>query len=212
MLLLPIAAGYVAGPERGAVFGFAVGIAADLFLPTTFGLSALVGCLLGFGVGFATAGLVRSSWWLPPVVAAAATAAGLAAYAILGAVLGDPGIVRTSWRRPSSWPCPRPWSWPAGAARRAWALPAPAIERGEPRRGRRPDGEAPRGAAWRSPCAAPTRRGARRGRREAPRLAAPAAPSPAGRRFNPRPKARKPGRDHRPRGPRMRPPKRWSTG
>jgi len=95
MLLLPIAAGYAAGPERGAVFGFVAGLVADLFLPTTYGLSALVGSLLGFGTGLATQGLVRSSWWLPPVVAAAATAAGLGGYAILGAVLGDPGMVRS---------------------------------------------------------------------------------------------------------------------
>ena len=47
MLLLPMAAGYAAGPDRGAVFGFVAGLLADLFLPTTFGLSALVGCLLG---------------------------------------------------------------------------------------------------------------------------------------------------------------------
>ena len=69
MLLVPIMAGYVAGPERGASVGFAAGLVADLFVPTTFGLSALVGCLLGYGTGRATAGLVRSSWWLPPVVA-----------------------------------------------------------------------------------------------------------------------------------------------
>lgn len=90
MLLLPVSAGYVGGPERGAVFGFAGGLVADLFLPTTFGLSALVGCLLGYGVGLATEGLVRSSWWLPVVVAAAATATGLVAYAILGSLLGEP--------------------------------------------------------------------------------------------------------------------------
>jgi rod shape-determining protein MreD len=95
MLLLPVAAGYAAGPERGAVFGFITGLVADLFLPTPYGLSALVGCLLGYGTGMATRGLVRSSWWLPPVVAAAATAAGLGAYAILGAVLGDPAMLRT---------------------------------------------------------------------------------------------------------------------
>jgi rod shape-determining protein MreD len=95
MLLLPVAAGYAAGPDRGAVFGFIAGLVADLFLPTPFGLSALVGCLLGYGTGLATRGLVRSSWWLPPVVAAAATAAGMGAYAILGAVLGDPGMLKT---------------------------------------------------------------------------------------------------------------------
>jgi len=93
MFLVPVMAGYCAGPERGASVGFAAGLAADLFLPTTFGLSALVGCLLGYSTGLATAGLVRSSWWLPPVVAAAATSAGLTAYAILGTVLGDPRLL-----------------------------------------------------------------------------------------------------------------------
>jgi rod shape-determining protein MreD len=93
MLLIPIMAGYVAGPERGASVGFAAGLVADLLLPTTFGLSALVGCLLGYATGRATAGLVRSSWWLPPAVAAVATSAGLTAYAILGAVLGEPLLV-----------------------------------------------------------------------------------------------------------------------
>ncbi|HUY20821.1 MAG TPA: rod shape-determining protein MreD [Acidimicrobiales bacterium] len=94
MLLLPVMAGYAAGPDRGAVFGFVTGLVADLFLPTPFGLSALIGCLLGFVTGLATRGLVRSSWWLPPVVAVAATAAGMGAYAILGAVLGDPAMLR----------------------------------------------------------------------------------------------------------------------
>jgi rod shape-determining protein MreD len=95
MLLLPIAAGYAAGPDRGAVFGFITGLVADLFLPTPYGLSALVGCLLGYGTGVATRGLVRGSWWLPSVVAVVATAAGLGAYAILGAVLGEPGMLKT---------------------------------------------------------------------------------------------------------------------
>jgi rod shape-determining protein MreD len=95
MLLLPVAAGYAAGPDRGAVFGFFTGLVADLFLPTTYGLSALVGCLLGFATGVATRGLVRTSWWLPCVVGAVATTAGLGAYAILGAVLGDPEMLRT---------------------------------------------------------------------------------------------------------------------
>ncbi len=90
MLLIPIAAGYVGGPDRGAAFGFATGLLTDLFLPTTFGLSALVGCLVGYGVGLAASGLVRSSWWLPPLVAAAAAVAGTVAYAILGALLGEP--------------------------------------------------------------------------------------------------------------------------
>lgn len=94
MVLLPAAAGYVGGPERGAWVGFFTGLAADLLLPTTFGLSALVGCLLGFVTGMATRGLVRNSWWLPIVSLTAATVAGLCGYAILGAVLGDSGMLR----------------------------------------------------------------------------------------------------------------------
>ncbi|MHB8595170.1 MAG: hypothetical protein ACYDB3_12740 [Acidimicrobiales bacterium] len=93
MILLPIAAGYVAGPERGAAVGFATGLVADLFLPTMFGLSSLVGCLLGFATGAATSGLVRTSWWLPILTFTAATVTGLVGYAILGAVLGEPGML-----------------------------------------------------------------------------------------------------------------------
>ena len=92
--LLPAAAGYVGGAQRGATLGFFAGLAADLLLPTTFGLSALVGCLIGFATGAATRGLVRSSWWLPIVSLTAATVAGLCGYAILGAVLGDPEMLR----------------------------------------------------------------------------------------------------------------------
>ena len=87
MLLLPVAAGYLLGPARGATFGFVVGVITDLLLPTTFGMTALVGCVLGYLTGRATSGLVRSSPWLPPLVFATATAAGLTGYAILGSVL-----------------------------------------------------------------------------------------------------------------------------
>jgi rod shape-determining protein MreD len=93
--LLPITAALLDGPETGAIVGFWSGLAFDLTLPTPFGLSALVGCLLGYGTGLTVRGLVRSSWWLPPIVAAGATAVGLSMYAILGAVLGDPGALRT---------------------------------------------------------------------------------------------------------------------
>ena len=131
MILLPIAGGYVAGPERGAGFGFAVGIATDLLLPTTFGLSALVGCLLGFGVGVATAGLERSSWVLPPVIFAVATAAGLAAYAILGAVLGEPLLVTAALPAALVVCVPTAVILAVPVLRAvAWALPVPASSEG----------------------------------------------------------------------------------
>ena len=89
MLLLPIAAGLALGPEEGAVMGFVAGMAADLLLPTPFGLSALVGCLVGFGVGSMTGRITEGIWWLKSLVALAASAAAVMLYAVLGAVLGQ---------------------------------------------------------------------------------------------------------------------------
>lgn len=94
LLLVAVAAGYVAGPDRGASVGFVVGLVADLFLPTTFGLSALVGCLLGYVAGLATASLVRSPWWPAPLVLGAGAAAGTVGYAVLASLFGAPHIVQ----------------------------------------------------------------------------------------------------------------------
>ena len=93
MVLLPIVAGIVGGPCRGAIMGFGAGLVADLFLPTPFGLSALVGCLVGFGVGVATLALDRAAWWLPPLAALGASAAYEVVYAAVGSVLGQPQML-----------------------------------------------------------------------------------------------------------------------
>ncbi|MFZ0666766.1 MAG: rod shape-determining protein MreD [Acidimicrobiales bacterium] len=96
MFLLPVAAGYVGGPGRGTVIGFLSGLAADLLLPTTFGMSALVGALVAYGVGVATLSLVRSSPALQVVTGAVGTAAGMCLYAILGAILGSPNMLKVN--------------------------------------------------------------------------------------------------------------------
>jgi hypothetical protein len=66
---------------------------ADLFLPTPFGLSSLIGCLVGFGVGLATVALDRSAWWLPPIAAFGASAIYEVAYAAVGSILGQPQML-----------------------------------------------------------------------------------------------------------------------
>jgi rod shape-determining protein MreD len=91
--MLPIAAGLAAGPEEGALMGFLAGMGIDLFLPTPFGLSALVGCLIGFGVGRATQAVDKSIWWLTPLVALTASAVAVMLYAVLGAILGDDSVL-----------------------------------------------------------------------------------------------------------------------
>jgi rod shape-determining protein MreD len=93
MVLLPIVAGIVGGPSAGAWMGFGAGLAADLFVPTPFGLSALVGCILGFAVGQATLALDRTAVWLPPLAALVGSALYEMAYALLGSVLGQPQML-----------------------------------------------------------------------------------------------------------------------
>jgi rod shape-determining protein MreD len=99
MLLLPITGGIVGGPARGASMGFVAGLASDLFLPTPFGLSALVGCLLGFAVGAATVALDRSASWLPPLAALAGSALYEVVYPVLGSVLGQPQMLHVGVAR-----------------------------------------------------------------------------------------------------------------
>jgi rod shape-determining protein MreD len=94
LLLLPIAAGIVAGPQRGAVIGFGAGLVADLFLLTPFGLSALAYTLVGFGVGVMQSNVIRATWWISPLTAAAASAVGVVVYALVGATVGQSQLVR----------------------------------------------------------------------------------------------------------------------
>ncbi|HVM54290.1 MAG TPA: rod shape-determining protein MreD [Acidimicrobiales bacterium] len=89
LLLLSIAAGVAAGPERGAAVGFTCGVLADCFLLTPFGLSALVFAVVGYGVGVFQTGVLHSSWWIPAITAAVASAVGVVGYVLLGIVVGQ---------------------------------------------------------------------------------------------------------------------------
>ena len=104
MLLLPITAGIVGGSESGAVVGFlAPGCPADLFLQTPFGLSALAYSLVGFGVGAVQGNVIRAAWWIAPLTAIVASAAGVVVYALVG-LTGRPGPAAPGRPRPSSPP------------------------------------------------------------------------------------------------------------
>ena len=90
LLLMAVGAGFLTGPERGAVIGFALGVLADLFVQTPFGLSALTYALVAFAVGGLQSGIIRAAWWIPAVTAMVASFAGVLAYALLGALIGQP--------------------------------------------------------------------------------------------------------------------------
>jgi rod shape-determining protein MreD len=92
-LLVAIAAGMVAGPQRGAVIAFVVGLVADLFVLTPFGLSALVFVLVAFGVG-AVASLPagRLPYGFRMMMALAGSIAGTLLFSGISALLGQPKL------------------------------------------------------------------------------------------------------------------------
>jgi rod shape-determining protein MreD len=92
-LLLAVAAGLTAGPQQGAVIAFAIGIVADLFVLTPFGLSALVYVLVAFSVG-AAASLPggRAPYSFQMLVAFVAGIVGTLLFAGVSALLGQPKL------------------------------------------------------------------------------------------------------------------------
>jgi len=95
--LLPITAALLDGPETGAIVGFWAGLSFDLVLPTPFGLSALVGCLLGYATGALTAAVDPRATWLKPVAALAGSVAADMLFAVLGAILGQQQMVEINF-------------------------------------------------------------------------------------------------------------------
>jgi rod shape-determining protein MreD len=88
-LVVTIAVAFYLGPERGAAFGFAAGLAIDLFLSTPLGLSALSFALVGYGVGVLQSGLIRPSRWVAPIMGALGGVAGGAVFVGVGALAGQ---------------------------------------------------------------------------------------------------------------------------
>lgn len=94
MLGLAIVAAVIAGPGPGAVAGFAGGVLVDLFVNTPFGLTGLVACVVAYAVGSIVQTLGPGPRWSIPLLVAAASAVAVVTWAVLGTVLGLPGLLR----------------------------------------------------------------------------------------------------------------------
>lgn len=89
LVVLPVAAGLVGGPERGALVGFATGIAFDAFLTTPFGLNALVWTITGYVVGVGGRNVMRSSSLSVVAFATVAAPMSIGAFVLIGLILGQ---------------------------------------------------------------------------------------------------------------------------
>ena len=92
-VLLAVVAGLAAGPQQGAVIAFVVGLGADLFVLTPFGLSSLCFTLVAFAFGMLATvpgGRAPNSYRLIAAVAGGVVETLL--FAALGALIGQPSL------------------------------------------------------------------------------------------------------------------------
>jgi rod shape-determining protein MreD len=95
LLLLAVSAGLVAGPQRGAVMGFALGLVADVFVQTPYGLSSLCYVLVAFAVGLATGTVTtRPTFGFQAATALLGGVGGTLLFACLGTLIGQPSVPR----------------------------------------------------------------------------------------------------------------------
>ncbi|MFN8025911.1 MAG: rod shape-determining protein MreD [Acidimicrobiia bacterium] len=92
-LLCVLAVAFEDGPESGALFGFAMGLALDLFLITPLGLSALSFALTGYAVGAFQSSIVRSTPWLYPMIGGLGGLFGGFVFIVVGGIVGQEGLL-----------------------------------------------------------------------------------------------------------------------
>jgi rod shape-determining protein MreD len=89
LLLISVACGVAAGPDRGALVGFLAGLGYDVFLQSPFGLSALVYSVIAYGVGLFQLPLATHPNWWRAMSTTLGCGAGLVAWVAVGVVLGQ---------------------------------------------------------------------------------------------------------------------------
>ena len=89
MILAVAAVAAREGAEVGAAFGFTAGVLIDLFLEVPVGLSALSYTVVGYGIGTMHTGLMRSTWWLGPLLGGVASITAGTVFVLMGIILGQ---------------------------------------------------------------------------------------------------------------------------
>ncbi len=91
--LIAILAGLFAGAQNGSVMAFIAGLVWDVYLPTPIGLAAVTFAVVAYALGDFTEDLFHDTQTRTLIAVFVGTAAMVSAYALLGAVLGQGGLV-----------------------------------------------------------------------------------------------------------------------
>lgn len=94
LVVLAVAAGFAAGPERGAVVGFSAGLVFDTFVSTPLGLTALVLTATAYGSGVFATSMIRESRLAAVGIALIAAPVSLGAWVLVGALLGQTHLLQ----------------------------------------------------------------------------------------------------------------------
>ena len=88
-IVLAVAGGLAAGPDRGAAIGFICGLLFDFTQNGPIGLGALIYTGAGYLVGSVQRSVVGPARWMPVLAAVATTLAATVSYVALGVLLGE---------------------------------------------------------------------------------------------------------------------------
>ena len=91
--LVAILAGLFAGPQRGSMIAFCAGLMWDVYLSTPLGLAAAAFAVVAYILGGVTEDLFHDTRIQTAVLVFAGTAAMVTAYALLGEVFGQRGLI-----------------------------------------------------------------------------------------------------------------------
>lgn len=91
--LVAVVAAFFVGPERGPVIAFVAGLLWDVYLPTPLGVSAITFAAVAFVVATLNEGLFHDTRGQLVGVVALASTASVIGYALLGAIVGEGGLI-----------------------------------------------------------------------------------------------------------------------
>ena len=89
LLALAAAAGAVAGPQKGALAGFVLGLLYDLNVGTPLGSSSIAMGIGGYVAGYAISITVRPPWWLAAIFTGLGAAVGEAVVPLIRQFIGE---------------------------------------------------------------------------------------------------------------------------
>jgi rod shape-determining protein MreD len=99
VLALAAATGAAAGPQKGALAGFALGLMYDLRAGTPLGSSSLTMGLGGYVAGYSLSITVDPQWWLAALFTGLGAAVGESTVPVVRAFIGDDNPFMDRWYR-----------------------------------------------------------------------------------------------------------------